>query len=49
MPKDTTFKISKRGEEAVVVNFSEPENLDDPRWASMVEGDDVTGAVHNLA
>jgi len=49
MPKDTTFKISKRDQEAIVVNFSEPENLDDPRWKAMVEGDDVTGAVHNLA
>ena len=48
MPKDTTFKISKRGEEAMELTFSEPENLDDPRWAAIVDGD-VAAAVHNLA
>jgi len=48
MPKTETFKVSKAGQTAVEVSLALPENLDDPRWAELVEGD-VREAQHSLA
>lgn len=46
--KTETFKVSKAGQTAIEVSFDAPENLDDPRWAELVEGD-VREAQHTLA
>ena len=48
MAKVETFKVSKAGEPAIEASLSLPENLDDPRWSELVEGD-VREAQHTLA
>jgi len=51
MATETTFTVSKRGEEGIEVSWSAPENLDDPRWAEVVqdpEKDINSAAVRNI-
>ena len=35
MAKQVTFKVSKTGKPPVIVNFLEPESVDDPRWEEL--------------
>lgn len=37
MPKETTFKVSKKGQPGVVATWTAPESLEDPRWQEIVK------------
>lgn len=47
MAKDVTFAVSKRDGPSCEVTFSEPENLDDPRWKELVS--DPKADINTLA
>lgn len=48
MAKTETFNVSKRGQETYEVALELPENLDDPRWGEIVDGD-AAEVIHTLA